>query len=268
MDVNYSFAGGAIAAAVTDDGVGRISINRPEKRNALTDEMWRSLPGAFDCLVGQHHARVVIVDGAGGKDFSAGADIGEFETLRKDGDTARIYEAGNSDAFAAIRTSPVPVIAAIRGICFGGKAKSAAACDIRLADDTARFAIPAARLGLAYPVDAVQDLVRALGDQQARYALFSAREISAQNALACGCLHALCRPDQLEEQVLRLASDIAAAAPLSVRASKAAIAAHGARSPQDLEKAAAFAAMTFESLDYAEGRRAFMEKRQPSFAGN
>lgn len=267
MDVNYSFAGGAIAAAITDVNVGRITINRPEKRNALTDQMWRSLPGAFDWLVGQHHARVVIIEGAGGKDFSAGADIGEFETLRKDSDTARIYETGNSDAFAAIRTCPVPVIAAIRGICFGGGFGIAAAADIRLADDTARFAIPAARLGLAYPVDAVQDLVRALGDQHARYALFCAREMSAQEALACGCLLALCRPAQLETEVMRLAADIAAAAPLSVRASKAAISAHGANSPQDLEKAATIAALTFDSLDYAEGRRAFMEKRQPSFSG-
>lgn len=267
MDVNYSFAGGAIAAAITDDGIGRITINRPEKRNALTDAMWRALPGAFDWLVGQRHARVVIVEGAGGKDFSAGADIGEFETLRKDGETARIYETGNSDAFAAIRTCPVPVIAAIRGICFGGGFGIAAAADIRLADDTARFAIPAARLGLAYPVDAVQDLVRALGDQQARLALFSAREMSAQDALACGCLLSLCHPDQLEAEVCRLAGDIAAAAPLSVRASKAAISVQRSNSQQDLEKAAAMAALTFDSQDYTEGRRAFMEKRKPVFEG-
>ncbi|KJS08181.1 MAG: enoyl-CoA hydratase [Hoeflea sp. BRH_c9] len=267
MDVNKPFAGGAIAAAITDAGIGRITINRAEKRNALTDLMWRSLPGAFNWLVAENHARVVVIEGAGGRDFSAGADIAEFETLRKDGGTARIYETGNSDAFAAIRTCPVPVIAAVRGICFGGGFGIAAAADIRLADDTARFAIPAARLGLAYPVDAVQDLVRALGDQQARYALFSAREISAQDALACGCLHSLCRPNQLEEEILRLAADIAAAAPLSVRASKAAIAAHGATSRQDLEQATAIAALTFDSLDYAEGRRAFMEKRPPSFSG-
>lgn len=267
MDVNYSFAGGAITTAIASDGIGQLIINRPEKRNALTDAMWRALPGALDWLVEQNQARVVIIEGAGGKDFSAGADIGEFETLRKDGDTARIYEKGNSDAFAAIRTCPVPVIAAIRGICFGGGFGIAAAADIRLADETARFAIPAARLGLAYPLDAVQDLVRALGDQTARWALFSAREMSAREAQASGCLLMLCPPEQLEMEVLQLALDIAEAAPLSVRASKAAISAQASGLQQDFEQAAARAALTFDSLDYAEGRRAFMEKRGARFSG-
>ncbi|AKI00572.1 enoyl-CoA hydratase/carnithine racemase [Hoeflea sp. IMCC20628] len=267
MDVNYSFAGGAITTAIGGDGIGRMIINRPEKLNALTDAMWRAIPGALDWLASMNHARVVIIEGAGGKDFSAGADIGEFETLRKDGSTARIYEKGNSDAFAAIRTCPVPVIAAVRGICFGGGFGIAAAADIRLADETARFAIPAARLGLAYPIDAVQDLVRALGDQKARWALFSAREMSASQALASGCLLTLSGPGQLEMEVFQLASDIAEAAPLSVRASKAAISAQASRLQQDFEQAEALGARTFESLDYAEGRCAFMEKRRAAFSG-
>ena len=267
MDVNKAFADGALGAAVADNGIGCFTINRPEKRNALTDAMWRALPAAFDWMVQEKQARVVVVQGAGGKDFSAGADIGEFDTLRKDAGTARHYEAGNSLAFAAIRACPVPVIAAIRGICFGGGFGLAAAADLRLADDTARFAIPAARLGLAYPPDAVQDLVRALGDQQARRALFGAQEIPAADALACGCLLALCRPEDLDVQVSALASDIAAAAPLSVRASKAAISALHSRSHADLDSAASLAALTFDSSDYAEGRRAFTERRRPSFSG-
>ncbi|MCY0095114.1 enoyl-CoA hydratase-related protein [Hoeflea ulvae] len=267
MDVNNSFAGGTITTAIGADGIGRLTINRPEKRNALTDAMWRALPAALDRLVAQDQARVVIIAGAGGTDFSAGADIGEFATLRKDGDTARLYEAGNSQAFAAVRTCPVPVIAVIRGICFGGGFGLAAAADIRLADETARFAIPAARLGLAYPLDAVQDLLRALGDQRARHALYSAWEMSASEALGCGCLLSLYRKDELEAEASRLASDIAAAAPLSVRASKAAILAQGSRSQQDLETAAAIATLTFDSHGYAEGHRAFMEKRAATFTG-
>ena len=267
MGVNISFAEGAIAASVTGDGIGRLTVNRPEKRNALTAEMWRAVPDAIEWLVEEQQTRVIILSGAGDRDFSAGADIGEFETLRKDAATAREYEAGNSAAFAAVRTCPVPVIAAVRGICFGGGFGLAAASDIRLADATARFAIPAARLGLAYPLDAVQDLVRALGDQQARHALFSTREISAGEALACGCLMQLCGPGELETDALDLAASIAAAAPLSVRASKAAISAVQSNSPADYDRAAVFAASTFDSADYAEGRRAFLEKRKPAFKG-
>lgn len=267
MDVNRSFAKGGIAASVTGGGIGWLSINRPEKRNALTDAMWRAVPEAFDWLVTHQSARVVIVQGAGGTDFSAGADIAEFATLRKDAETARHYEAGNSAAFASVRTCPVPVIAAVRGICFGGGFGLAAAADIRLADDTARFAIPAARLGLAYPPDAVQDLVRALGDQQARIALYSTRELSADQAAGCGCLMKVCRTGQLDADVLALATSIALAAPLSVRASKAAISAVHSRSNEDYDHASALAKSTFDSKDYAEGRRSFMEKRQPVFEG-
>ena len=267
MDVNISFAEGGIAAAVTGNGIGRLTMNRPEKRNALTDAMWRAVPDAIRWLAEGHHVRVIILSGAGDRDFSAGADIGEFETLRKDAATARDYEAGNSAAFAAVRNCPAPVIAAVRGICFGGGFGLAAASDIRLADATARFAIPAARLGLAYPLDAVQDLVRALGDQQARHALYSTREISADEALACGCLMKICDPGQLDAEALSLAASIASAAPLSVRASKAAISAVRSNARQDYDHAAMLAASTFDSADYAEGRRAFMEKRKPVFKG-
>lgn len=267
MDVNISFADGAIAAAASDSAIGSLTINRPDKRNALTDEMWRAVPEAVDWLVHQQHARVVIIEGAGGRDFSAGADIGEFATLRKNAETARAYEAGNSAAFAAIRNCPVPMIAAVRGICFGGGFGLAAAADIRLADETARFAIPAARLGLAYPLDAVQDLVRALGDQQARIALFSAQEISLAQAIACGCIAKSCSTDQLEGEVLALATAIAAAAPLSVRASKAAISALHSRSSEEYESAGALSESTFDSADYAEGRSAFMDKRKALFEG-
>lgn len=267
MDVNISFADGGIAAAAADSAIGRLTINRPDKRNALTDEMWRAVPKAIDWLVNRQNARVLIMEGAGGRDFSAGADIGEFATLRKDAETARAYEAGNSAAFAAIRHCPVPVIAAIRGICFGGGFGLAAAADIRIADETARFAIPAARLGLAYPLDAMQDLVRALGDQQARIALFSGRELPLEKAVACGCVAASCRPDQVTCEVEALATAIAAAAPLSVRASKAAISAVHSGSHDDYDRAGTLSASTFDSADYAEGRSAFMEKRMARFKG-
>lgn len=267
MPSHHSLADGAILLTAADDRVGRMEINRPSRRNALNDAMWRAIPEGLDWLVQRENVRIVIISGGGGRDFSAGADIGEFETLRKNAGTARVYERANAQAFAAIRRCPAPVIASIRGICFGGGFGLAAAADLRIADETARFAIPAARLGLAYPVDAVQDLVRALGDQTARRALYSASELSAAEALACGCLVAVHAPDQLDDAVSALAGRIASAAPLSVRASKSAIAAALSGDSADWARAAADADATFDSRDYAEGRLAFSEKRKPRFSG-
>ncbi|MEQ8481582.1 MAG: enoyl-CoA hydratase-related protein [Hoeflea sp.] len=267
MDVKKSYSEGTILTGLSEPGLGRIILNRPEKRNALTDALWRAIPDAIDWLVTGQNVRVIVIEGAGGRDFSAGADIGEFDTLRKDATSARSYEAGNAMAFAAIRNAPVPVLAAIRGICFGGGFGLAAAADLRIADETARFAVPAARLGLAYPVDAMIDLVRALGDQQARHALYTGKEFSAEHAKLSGCLLSLCAPDALDREATELARALAKTAPLSVRASKAAIAAQASGTEDDWRNAKTLADATFESRDYAEGRAAFRDRRAPDFTG-
>src|SRR5690606_37666245 len=137
--------------------------------------------------------------------------------------TARLYEDENSKAFAAIRNAPVPVIAAIRGICYGGGFGLAAAADLRIAAEDAAFAVPAARLGLAYPADAVQDFVLSLGTQLARMALYSGAAMSPAQLLACGFLLEVTPLEALETEAMKLAETIAANAPLSVRASKLAI---------------------------------------------
>ena len=247
------------------DGIGRIIIDRPERRNAVTLAMWRALPGLIDTAV-KADARVIIFSGAG-DDFSAGADIGEFDTVRRDAETARAYEEANSRAFAAIREAPVPVIAAIRGICFGGGFGLAAAADLRLASTTSRFAVPAARLGLAYPGDAVQDIVRALGPAMAAKTLYTASAFGPQDALACGMILSVESDDALDGEAARLATAIAAAAPLSVRASKAALAASLTNAPERASLARQLGDATFESHDYQEGRNAFRERRQPVFTG-
>lgn len=146
----------------TTDGVATIVINRPARKNAVTQAMWIELAANVDRLAGDTDVRVIVLRGAGA-DFSAGADISEFDTLRGDPESARAYEATNSAAFAALRNASVPVIAAIRGICFGGGFGIAAACDLRVACTDAQFAVPAARLGLAYPHDAMADIVWAAG---------------------------------------------------------------------------------------------------------
>lgn len=242
--------------------IAHLLIDRPERRNALTAGMWRAL--AETVPAASRHSSVLVISG-GGKDFSAGADISEFDELRRDPATARDYEAANSAAFAAIRDAAIPTIASIRGVCFGGGFGIAAACDIRIAADTALFAVPAARLGLAYPQDAMQDIVHACGPQMARYLTFSAARIDARKAAEIGFLAEVVTDAELDARTSALAAEIAGNAPMSIAASKAAIRAVLSGAAADIELAQRLGAATFASEDYAEGRAAFREKRLPRF---
>ena len=170
-----------------DGGVVTVTIDRPQRKNAMTQAMWREMARLFRAFADDDAVRAVVLRGAGG-DFCAGADIGEFETVRGSADSARLYESENSAAFAAVRDCPVPTIAAIGGICFGGGFGMAAACDIRIAAADAVFSVPAAKLGLAYPVDAMADIVHAVGPQVARHMAYSAARLDAAAALSAGFL--------------------------------------------------------------------------------
>jgi enoyl-CoA hydratase/carnithine racemase len=249
----------------TVEGVSTVTINRPRRRNAIPHAMWLELAREFERLSADQSVRAIVLAGAGG-DFSAGADIAEFDTLRGPGN-AEAYEAANSAAFAAVRNARVPVVAAVRGICFGGGFGLAAAADIRIAAPDALFSVPAARLGLAYPQDAMQDIVAAAGPQMARYLTFCGARIDAQAALAAGFVLEIVPADELDSRAAGIAAAIAANAPLSVRASKLSIRAALSGEADDAEAARAAGALTFESADYGEGRAAFREKRQPRFAG-
>jgi enoyl-CoA hydratase/carnithine racemase len=246
--------------------IATLTIDRPAKKNALSAEMWAGLSTLAAGIAASGDARVLIVRGAG-SDFSAGADIGEFDTIRRDAGTARTYEAANSAAFAAIRNLPIPTIAAIRGVCLGGGFGIAAACDIRIAAENAIFAVPAARLGLAYPQHAMADIVHACGPQFARLLTFSGASVTAAAAFAAGFLAEIVPDDELDARAAALAARIAANAPLSVRASKAAIRAVLTGAGEDAEEARRLGEATFSSADYAEGRTAFRERRQPRFTG-
>jgi len=256
-----------ILVSRSDDGVVGVTIDRADKKNALTLSMWQTLAAVFSREAGDPATRVIVLSGAG-TDFCAGADIGEFGDLRGAAGTARAYEAANSAAFRAIRESAVPTIAAIDGICFGGGFGIAAACDLRLATRDARFSVPAARLGLAYPQDAMQDIVRACGAQAAMYLAFTAARLTADEAREAGILLETVddRP-ALDARAAEIAAAIARNAPLSVRASKAAIAAVESRLPADAARARGLGDATFDSADYAEGRAAFAERRPPRFRG-
>lgn len=247
------------------DNVASVRINRPQKKNAISFAMWQALSAAFEDLSADTSVRAITLSGAGA-DFSAGADIAEFDTLRGGGN-ARGYEAANSAAFAAIRNARVPVIAALQGVCFGGGFGLAAAADLRVAAPDAMFAVPAARLGLAYPQDAMRDIVGAVGPQMARYLTFTGNRIDAETALKAGFLLEILAPEALERRAAELAATIAANAPLSVRASKLAIHAELSGDTSDVDLARSVGDTTFTSTDYAEGRAAFQARRRPEFVG-
>ncbi len=242
-----------------------LEIQRPDKKNALTEAMWLDLTVLFETLGAENDVRAIVLSGTGGN-FCAGADIAEFDTARR-GERAAVYEEANSRAFRAVRDCPVPTIAAIDGICFGGGFGVAAACDLRIASPDALFSVPAAKLGLAYPVDAMADIVHALGPQLSRYMTFSAGRLDAATALALGFLLEVTDQPPAIDRALEVATVIASNAPLSVRASKAAIRAVLTGDAADIARATELGSATFASADYEEGRAAFREKRKATFTG-
>lgn len=251
-----------------DGPIGWIAIDNPARRNAVGLAMWEALPEAVDQLCAQAETRIIVLRGAGDSIFVAGADISEFETTHREPASARAYEASNTAAFAALRNCPLPTLAMVRGFCLGGGLGLAAACDMRIADRTARFGIPASRLGVGYPPSAIADVTRLIGPSRAKLLYFSARRITAETALEFGLIDLLAADGALEEETIALAQEIATRAPLTIKASKTAIDALTASlAPADLLHCEALANACFDSADFAEGRTAFMEKRDPVFQG-
>lgn len=254
--------------AEVEGPVGRLVIDNPDRRNAVALAMWQAIPGAVEALGRHPNVRVVVLRGAGPLAFVSGADISEFATVRRDAASARGYEAANAAAFAAVKRLEKPTVAMIRGFCLGGGLGLAVACDLRIAAADAVFGIPAARLGVGYPPDCIGDLVAAVGPQTAKMLFFTARRIDAPEALRVGLVAAVHSVEAFENEVEDLAHTIARNAPLTIRAAKAGVDAvvDGAL-VERREKLAAMTDACFASDDFAEGRTAFVEKREPSFGG-
>lgn len=248
--------------------VGSLIIDNETKRNAMNLAMWQDIPRAIDRLVRNPDVRVIVLHGAGSRTFCAGADISEFEETRSNVEKARSYDAINVAAFKAIKHAAKPTIAMIRGHCLGGGLGIALACDLRLAAKDSVFGIPAARLGIAYPLEAVSDILEAIGPATAKRLLFTAERLDTAHAVRSGLVNQAVPEDQLEPATDQLCQTIAANAPLTLQAAKLAINAFaGGASPEDLARAEAAAQLCFDSDDFLEGRNAFMEKRSPRFSG-
>lgn len=250
------------------NGVARLLIDNAPKRNAFDLDMWRALPPLFEAMDAAREVRAIVVSGAPGLPFCSGADISEFSTVRATSAGGRAYEEANVEAFEAISACAKPTIAAISGFCMGGGMGIASACDLRVAQEGTVFGIPAGRLGVGYPPSAMRFVVAAVGAQRAMELFFTARRVTAGEALGIGYLSRVFEQESFEGGVDNLAETIAANAPLTLRAAKAAIRAAaqlpGAPSAEQCE---AMARACFDSGDYMEGRAAFLEKRAPQFKG-
>lgn len=249
-----------------EGGVAVVTIDRPEAKNALTLAMWRRLADAFENLAADETTRATVLTGAGGA-FSAGADIKEFAQVRDTPADAEIYAEAVERANRAVSGAPAPTLAAVSGPAFGGGCGLALCCDLRFADARARFAIPAARLGIVYGVEETRALVEAVGLAQAREILFTAAPVDAERAVEIGLARGPVAPDALAA-AKAAAAQIAENAPLSVRGAKRALTL--LTRGDTPERRAALAEATrraVESADYAEGRRAFAERRPPRFTG-
>ncbi len=251
-----------------EDGIGWVVFDHPERRNAITIEMWEEIPRAVDAHARDPEVRVVILRGAGEEAFVSGADISEFERVRTGREASAEYDARNQRAFHALAHLEKPLLAMIHGFCVGGGCAIAVNADLRYAAEDAVFAIPAARLGLGYALRGVETLVQVVGPSNAKELLFTAQRLRAPRALQMGLVNAVLPKAELETHVREVASILAANAPLTLRSVKLAVR-EIAKDASARDEAAVDEAVRrcFESDDYKEGVRAFLEKRPPRFRG-
>ncbi|HEX2315007.1 MAG TPA: enoyl-CoA hydratase/isomerase family protein [Thermomonospora sp.] len=239
----------------TANGVATITIDRPDKRNAISAAMWRDLPGLLAGLETDPAVRVVVLTGAGGH-FSAGADIAELADIT-DGDLAVTAER-------ALAAFPKPTVAAVRGFCVGGGCQLAAACDLRLAADDARFGVTPAKIGIVYPGWSTARLVRLIGPAAAKYLLFSGDLVDAAHALRIGLLDEVVPADHLEGRVAAFTATLTARSQLTQQGAKDIVDAAAAGTLTD-DLIDAWDAESRKGVDSAEGVAAFLERRTPRF---
>ena len=250
-----------------DGPVLHVRFNNPEKHNALSVDMWEAVPALLDKAAKDDNVRMVVFSGDGGRSFVSGADISQFEDLRAAKEAVKRYEAVAEAALQGIHDFEKPTVACIRCYCIGGGVNVAISCDIRIASSNSVFSIPATRLGLGYRYSAMKNLTDLVGPGNAKDIFFTARRLDAAEALRIGLINRVAEPDGLEALLAECTTAITTGAPLTIKAGKRIIRDVLKTGDADMELARKLILDCFESEDYIEGRRAFMEKRKPVFRG-
>lgn len=243
--------------------VAVLTIDRPEKRNAMSFEMWSALPSIVDTVATSPTARALVIQGT--DHFSAGADISEFQSLRADPAGAKKYSEAVHAGERAIATLAKPTVAAIKGVCVGGGCEIALACDMRIAATDARFGITPAKLGIIYNATSTKRLVEAVGPAWASQILFTADLVDAETALRIGLTNELHTPDAVVSRALRLAETTATRSQVSLQGAKTIINRISEGLPTEDKTVDALYESSVTSADYVEGVQAFLEKRPPRF---
>jgi len=262
-----SFADGKILKTVKD-GVGVLTFNNPEKRNAMSLEMWEGVGQVLTEFRDDPEVRVVVLVGAGDKAFVSGADISQFEKTRHNAAASEEYSKKSDAQRALLGSFPKPTISCIRGFCLGGGMQVAMLTDIRIAAEDSQFGIPAAKLGIAYGYDGLRNLVSLVGPSWARLIMYTGMRIASAEALRIGLVDRVLPNGELWDATMEIAQTISGNAPLAIKAAKITIA-QVLKDPnaRDMASIKQIGLECMDSEDFREGRRAFMEKRKPQFKG-
>src|ERR1700735_2649071 len=264
-NADKSYADGKILQGAAD-GVGTITFNNPAKRNAMSLDMWEGLGHALVALRDDPDVRVVILVGAGDKAFVSGADISQFEKTSHNAEAADEYSRRSAAQRAHVADYPKPIIACIRRFCIGGGMQVAMAADIRIASDNSQFGIPAAKLGIAYGYDGLNNLVSLVGPSWARLIMYTGMRIDSAEAVRIGLVDRVLPDVELWDATMEIARTISGNAPLAIQAAKITIA-QVLKDPdkRDMDAIKQVGIACMDSEDFREGRRAFMDKRKPEF---
>jgi enoyl-CoA hydratase/carnithine racemase len=262
-----SYADSKILQSV-DGGIGIVVFNNPEKRNAMSLEMWEGLGNALTELRDDAGVRVVVLVGAGDKAFVSGADISQFEKNRHNAEASAEYSRRSEAQRALLANYPKPTISCIRGFCLGGGMQVAMLTDMRFSAENSQFGIPAAKLGIAYGYDGLRHLVSLVGPSWARLIMYTGMRLDSAEALRIGLVDRVLPDSELWNATMDIARTIAGNAPLAIQAAKITIRELlKDESQRDMEAIKAIGNACMDSEDFKEGRTAFMEKRKPQFKG-
>lgn len=242
-----------------------VVLDRPDKRNAVTSAMWQALPVLARDFDADPATRVVLLRGAGTAAFSAGADIAEMQAGLAHPSALKVMQQAVQDGQSAWADMDRPTIAVIQGACTGGGCGLALSCDLRLATPESFFSIPPAKLGLVYSLVDTRRLVDLVGPSRAKDILFTGRRVGADEALSLGLIDRVVPAAQIEATARELALSIAGVAQSSVRSAKRIVNAISAGARDETDESKRLYDDSFTSAEFAEGAKAFLEKRPPRY---